>query len=229
MSKSVAFVALSVIAAAPALAIEPQKTSALPVATTAVAAAPVSAPPAEVAAAPVATPVMVELALPANADVLLRMDQELNSKTAKVGDRFNMTVVNDVVHNGYVVIPAGTRAMGEVTFHTKKGSFGKSGKMEIEIKYVELGGTRIPVTGKYRQEGEGGTTATVLTAVAVGVFSAFVTGKSAIIPQGRELLAQTDTAVPYNPTTAPKPAAVPAPPAAAPAATPAVAPATPTN
>jgi hypothetical protein len=176
------------------------------------------APPVPAPAAPPATPAApaAPLApatpgvLPANTDVLLRMDQELNSKTAKVGDRFNMTVVNDVLSNGLVVIPAGTRGVGEVTYHTNKGSFGKSGKMEIEIKHLELGGRRIPITGKYRQEGEGGTTETVVTAVLVGVFSAFVTGKSAVIPQGRELLARTDEPIAYDPALAPKPAAVPA-------------------
>lgn len=167
------------------------------------AAAPAAAPPVALAPAPPGV-------LPANTDVLLRMDQELNSKSAKVGDRFNMTVVNDVLSNGLVVIPAGTRGVGEVTYHTNKGAFGKSGKMEIEIKHVELGGRRVPVTGKYRQEGEGGTTATVAAVVLVGVFSAFVTGKSAIIPQGRELLAQTDEAVAYDPALAPRPTLLPA-------------------
>ncbi len=147
---------------------------------------------------------------------MLRMDQELNSKTAKMGDRFNVSVVSDVTSNGLVVIPAGTRGVGEVTYMTKKGSFGKSGKMEIELKHLELAGQRVPITGKYRQEGEGGTTATVVTAVLVGVFSAFVTGTSAVIPQGRELLAQTDEVIAYDPALAPKatavvvPAAVPA-------------------
>jgi hypothetical protein len=165
--------------------------------------------------------------LPSNTDVLLRMDSELNSKSAKVGDRFNMSVVNDVLSNGLVVIPAGTRGVGEVTYHTGKGAFGKSGKMEIELKHLELAGRRIPITGKYRQEGEGGTTATVVTAVLVGVFSAFVTGKSAIVPQGRELLAQTDEAISYDPALAPRAAVIPASaPAAAPApAAPAAAPA----
>ncbi|TPE60074.1 hypothetical protein FJQ54_11705 [Sandaracinobacter neustonicus] len=136
--------------------------------------------------------------------MLLRMDQDLNSKSVKMGDRFNMTVVNDVVSSGVVVIPAGTRGVGEVTYHTNKGAFGKSGKMEIELKYLELGDKHVPITGKYRQEGEGNTTATVAAVVLVGVFSAFVTGKSALIPQGRELMAQTDVPIAYDPATAPK-------------------------
>lgn len=184
------------------------------------ATVPAAAPAPVVAPVPTSVPAVAGV-LPANTDVMLRMDQELNSKSVKVGDRFNMSVVSDVTSNGLVVIPAGTRGVGEVTYHTGKGAFGKSGKMEIELKHLELGGRRIPITGKYRQEGEGGTTATVVTAVLVGVFSAFVTGKSAVVPQGRELLAQTDEAISYDPALAPRATVVPAAPAAAPASPPA--------
>lgn len=212
---------LAGLIAQPCLALEsPQATApaAPPAAATPAVAAPAVAPPAAPA---VAAPASAGV-LPANTDMMLRMDQELTSKSAKMGDRFNLSVVSDVLSNGVVVIPAGTRGVGEVTYHTNKGSFGKSGKMEIELKYLELAGRRVPITGKYRQEGEGGTTATVATAVLVGVFSAFVTGKSAIIPQGRELLAQTDEAINYDPALAPRASVVPAvAPATAPAATPA--------
>jgi hypothetical protein len=215
---------LSGLVAQPVSALEAAKTPVPAVTAPAPSVAP--AAPAAPVIAPIAAPAVAGV-LPANTDVMLRMDQELNSKSAKVGDRFNMSVVSDVTSNGMVVIPAGTRGVGEVTYQTGKGSFGKSGKMEIELKHLELGGRRIPITGKYRQEGEGGTTATVVTAVLVGVFSAFVTGKSAVIPQGRELLAQTDEAINYDPALAPRAAVVPATPASTPAATsaPAAAPA----
>jgi hypothetical protein len=232
--RAILLVGLSALTATSALALDPPK-PATPTAAPAAVAAPAVAAPAVAApaAAAVAAPAVASVAgtLPANTDVMLRMDQELNSKSAKQGDRFNMTVVNDVLNNGLVVIPAGTRGVGEVTYRTGKGSFGKSGKMEIELKHLELDNRRIPITGKYRQEGEGGTTATVVTAVLVGVFSAFVTGKSAIVPQGRELLAQTDEPINYDPALARRAAVLPASapmPAAAPAAAPAAV-ATPTS
>lgn len=63
--------------------------------------------------------------------------------------------------------------------------------MNIELRYVELRGRRIPIEGSYRQEGDGNTVATVGTVVVAGVFGALVTGKSAVIPRGRELVART--------------------------------------
>ncbi|MEO0031150.1 MAG: hypothetical protein RIS94_908 [Pseudomonadota bacterium] len=105
---------------------------------------------------------------------------------------FRLTVAYDVKVQGVTVIPSGTPATGEVTKRTGKGVFGKSGKMEIELRHVDLNGMSIPVTGHYKQEGEGNT----LAAVGAIVLSApllFVTGKSAIIPRGRELSAYTSS------------------------------------
>lgn len=130
--------------------------------------------------------------IPSNTEVILRMSEDLNTKGGqiKVGHMFNLTVAYDVKVGGVTVIPAGTPAKGEVTMRTGKGVFGKSGKMEIELRSIDLGGDRIPVTGKYRQDGEGNTLAAV-GAVFLSAPLLFVTGKSAIIPRGRELSAYT--------------------------------------
>lgn len=129
--------------------------------------------------------------LPAGTEVKLRLTQELTTKGdgLQENDTFTMTVAQDVRHEGFVVIPRGARAVGRVTFLTSKGMFGKSGKMDIEIDYVEVAGRTIKLDGSYRQEGEGNTLATIGGVVLVGVFGGFITGKSARIPQGRELTA----------------------------------------
>ena len=107
--------------------------------------------------------------------------------------------------------------MGEVTWLTSKGAFGKSGKMDIALRYVEVNNRRIPLTGTYRQEGEGNTVATVGGVIAAGVFAAFITGKSGVIPQGRELMARTKNDLPVQlpgPVTAATPLTATAKPAA---------------
>ncbi|AXU19783.1 hypothetical protein C7W88_13290 [Novosphingobium sp. THN1] len=63
--------------------------------------------------------------------------------------------------------------------------------MEVSFDWLDLGGKRVSLTGNHRQEGEGNTGATVGTAVAVGVFSAFVTGRSATIVNGQQLRGRT--------------------------------------
>lgn len=158
-------------------------------------AAPVQSSP--VAATYALAPV-TNASLPANTAIMLRMNDELTTKGGKleVGHMFRLSVVDDVRLGDAIVIPRGAPAFGEVTWKTGKGAFGKSGKMEVKMRYIDLNGRRIPLSGEYRQEGEGNTVATIAAVVAVGVFGAFVTGKSAVIPQGRELKAHTTEALP---------------------------------
>lgn len=132
--------------------------------------------------------------LPANTEILLRMNQEVTTKgkTWSEDDTFNLTVVDDVMLGDFVVIPRGSKAVGRITWLTNKGMFGKSGKMDIELEHVEVSGRNILLDGSYRQEGEGNTLATVGGVILAGPFAAFITGKSGRVPQGRELVATTE-------------------------------------
>lgn len=136
--------------------------------------------------------------LPANTQINLTVNDEITTKGKKFseGDTFSLSVSQPVMLGNYVVIPRGARGMGRITWLTSKGAFGKSGKMDIALEYVEVGNTRVPIEGSYRQEGEGNTVATVGGVVLAGVFAGFITGKSARIPEGRELTAHTKTDLP---------------------------------
>jgi hypothetical protein len=103
-----------------------------------------------------------------------------------------MIVTNDVLSDGIVVIPRGTRAVGEITLRSGRGMFGKSGKMEISFRYLDMDGVRVPLDGEHFQAGEGNTTGTVGAVLAAGVIGgAVVTGRSANMPAGREFTART--------------------------------------
>ena len=135
-------------------------------------------------APPPATPMTM---LPARTEILLSLNEELTSREHRQGQTFPLTVVGDVMLGNYVVIPSGTPAVGEVTWVTGRGIFGKSGKMDIAIRYIDLNGRQIPVVGTFRQEGEGNTVATLAGVAVVPVAGFFITGRSAVIPVGRHL------------------------------------------
>jgi hypothetical protein len=136
---------------------------------------------------PVSAPGSV-VVLPANTELLLRLSQEVNSKLMKEGETFRVALAQDVIIGNYVVLPKGTPGTGFISYRTGKGAFGKSAKMEITMRSLELpNGISVPLSGMTRQEGQGNTGATVGAAVAAGVFSAFVTGRSAIFQEGREV------------------------------------------
>ncbi len=143
-------------------------------------------PPAMPTAAPAVT-----WTLPANTELTLTPNDTLSSKSLKEGDTFTVSTVYDVLMNNYIVIPKGSRGQGTVIWRTGKGAFGKSAKMEISFNWLDVGGRRVVIEGKHRQEGSGNTAATIGTAVAAGIFSAFVTGKSATIPNGMQIKGRT--------------------------------------
>lgn len=185
------------------------------------------APPATVAAAATttaATPIVVpeqrdaagHLILPVNTQVSLTIDAELASNRAKVGDTFALSVQRDVVEGTTVVIPRGTHAIGAVKARSGKGTMGKSGKMEVEIRSLDLNGRVVALTGSGRQAGKGNGAATLGTLLLFGPFAAAVTGTSARFRKGRVFTAYTGEPIVVAPDA---PAAVPAPAPAAPPTT----------
>jgi hypothetical protein len=137
--------------------------------------------------------------LPSNSEIVLSLNSNLDSHDVKLGDHFQLSVARDVMMGNYIVIPRGTPAEGEVTWRTGRGVFGKSGKMEIAIRAIQMNGKSIPVAGQFKQNGTGNTGAT-LGAVALvgGVGGLFVHGRSATWPQGHEFKVYTKEAVPVE-------------------------------
>lgn len=170
-----------------------------------------SAPAAEVAVAEVA-PAPVEARLPANTEVILTLNEAISTKSHRLGDKFSLTVDQDVTLDGHVVIPRGTRALGHVTRRSSRGGFGKSGKMDVAFRYLDMNGRRIPLEGQHRQEGEGKTGAAIGAMVAAGLVGGMlVKGKSARIEEGREFRVRTLEDLPVAlPAVAGSPAVIPA-------------------
>ncbi len=171
--------------------------AAMPASPTAIAT-PVPAATEVVPAVKVEVPAPKELSLIAGTPIPLVVASEVNSSTHKAGDMFQLTVLNDIKVGDTLVIPRGTPATAEITWRTGKGAFGKSGKLEFSLRYIELDGKRIPISGDFRQEGEGNTIATGVGLLAVGLFAGFITGKRARLPTGRELLSQLSQPVTFD-------------------------------
>lgn len=133
--------------------------------------------------------VMGPVRLPTGTVIPLILRQALSTKTNVKGDLFDMSVAHDVSAMGRVVIPAGTRAVGEITRCEKKGAFGRSGKIEARVLYVVIGDRTIRTSGALSARGQGAAAETVLATVAVGALSFIVTGRSAAIAAGSPLQA----------------------------------------
>jgi hypothetical protein len=144
-------------------------------------------------------PMAAEVVLPANSEIVMTMNETVSSKSHRLGEKFSLTVAQDVKANGMTVIPRGTRAVAQITRRTNKGGFGKSGKMDFTFRYIDYNGQQIPIEGRHHQAGDSRTGATVGAVVAAGLVGGMlVKGKSAKIEEGREFTARTVDAIPVT-------------------------------
>jgi len=138
------------------------------------------------------------LFLPAGTQIPMKTIGGLSSRTNREGDRFELFVSEDVTVGGFTVIPRGSRGIGEISRVVTKGAFGKSGELGVQLLYVDIGDGHIRLDGKVGQRGKSGTGATVVTAILVGTLSFLVTGSSATLPAGTEMIGYVDRDLPIE-------------------------------
>jgi hypothetical protein len=122
-----------------------------------------------------------------------RYELTTEGKRLKAGDRFDMEVVDAVVLDGHVVIPAGARAVGEVTAVRNKGMWGKSGNIDARPLYVIVGERQLRLGGDVNDKGKaGGAGAVAVSALVFLPAGFFMTGTSARIPAGTQVMARLE-------------------------------------
>jgi hypothetical protein len=82
------------------------------------------------------TPPVRYYTLDADQTIRVRMDSELNSGSARVGDRFSTTTVDPVYADGVEVIPAGSKVWGRVTT-VKRAERRSPGTISVSFNTVE--------------------------------------------------------------------------------------------
>jgi hypothetical protein len=76
--------------------------------------------------------------VPADQIIRVRMDSGLNSKTARVGDRFSATVTEPVYgDNGIEVVPVGSKVWGRVT-SVLRAQRRKPGNISVNFNTIEM-------------------------------------------------------------------------------------------
>lgn len=130
-------------------------------------------------------------ALPVNTLVLVTPANEITSKKMKEGTKRKFLVVEDVVQDGYVVIPRGSPVEATVTWRTGKGIVGKSAKFELSFDWVRVGSHNWRLRGAHREEGRGNTAGALLGA-------AIITGKSAVMIPGQIVNVFTEEPIPFR-------------------------------
>jgi hypothetical protein len=122
--------------------------------------------------------------IPRDTPVYLMVLNEVSTKNATVGQRFQLIVREPVIVGQTIVIAENARAWGEVTAATEAGAAGKSGKLSARLLHVVTPHGPVALTGTPTNSGPGGATQTVLGVLGLGPFGLFARGTNAKLKAG---------------------------------------------
>ena len=132
-------------------------------------------------------------------EVSLRILRDLTTKkkALKVGDRFDMELVDPIKLGAITVIPSGTRAVGEIMSVRNKGMWGKSGHFDARLMYLRVGDRNLRLGGTFDDKGTAGGWGAGLTSAIVFLPAGFfMTGTSALVSAGTIVKGFIDEDVP---------------------------------
>ena len=90
-------------------------------------------------------PQVVEVVIPASSVVGLKVETSLSSETARVEDRVEARVTRDLMADGRLAIPAGTRVLGDVTVVERGGKMKDKARLGVRFHTLVLAdGTHVP-------------------------------------------------------------------------------------
>jgi len=116
--------------------------------------------------------------------VKLKLLQRLYSKTIVAGDPVNFAVAEDVIVDGFVVIPAGSAAIGRVRNAKPARTLGRGAQLGLEMQYAKAGTARVPLRGTATKSGAGKQAETVAIVVMVGISGLIKHGSEIELPEG---------------------------------------------
>ncbi len=139
--------------------------------------------------------------------VKLKLTRTMSSHDAKVDEKVDFEVIEDVKVGEVVVVQHGGMAIATVTEAKPKGRMGKAGKLNMNIDYVQLiSGEKVPLRAV--KGGSGGSHTGAMTGAIVATsilffpaapFFLFMHGKDITIPKGTEITAYIAGDTPLDP------------------------------
>jgi hypothetical protein len=154
-----------------------------------------------------ATSALAQVKVPEGTEFSVRLEDALSSSSATEGDRFTISLEEDVKLPDGTVLRAGYRGVGEVVEARDNGMLGKSGKLNVKLSYLKVGDERIRLRANKGAKGDVRVGATVATVVLFWPAAPFIKGKDVSLKKGTIMTAYADqdTALP-GPVPAPPPA-----------------------
>jgi hypothetical protein len=105
---------------------------------------------------------MASTTIPAGTKITVRTGSQINSGTAKVGQKFDANLTHDLVVNGKTLAKSGAPAKGKVTYVKSSGRLHDPGELSLRLTSVEINGKMTPVsTSAFRAKGKSHTKSNV--------------------------------------------------------------------
>jgi len=155
-----------------------------------------------------ATKAALAFGLAEDTPVRIKITRTMSSKDARVDERVDFEVLEDVKVGDAVIIPRGAMAIATVTEAHPKRRMGRSGKLKMNIDYVRLAsGDKVALRAV--KGGNGGNHIAAMTgamvATSIVFFPAaplflFMHGKDITIPKGTEVTAYVAADTPLDPS-----------------------------
>ena len=87
--------------------------------------------------------------LPSGTNIDVTIDQEIGTKSSKVGDTFTATVTTPIVAtNGVTAVPAGSKIQGKITGLDTSDKLGDQAAIRVDFDRIVVNGTSYPFYGK---------------------------------------------------------------------------------
>jgi hypothetical protein len=119
--------------------------------------------------------------LPSGTTLSVTLDQEIGTKSSKVGDTFVATVTDQVVaQNGAVAVPTGAKVYGKITGLDNSDRVGEQAAIKVDFERIVVNGTSNPlyarVTATNLQTRGGDTRDETLKKAGIGAAAGAVLG-----------------------------------------------------
>lgn len=142
------------------------------------------APTTHVETRPSGPPSASSLTLLNGTPIHLKLNKTISSASAHVGDLVDLEVLEEVVVDGFSVIPIGAPAVGVVTDAEPKKRLGHGAKLGLSINFVRLSDNEKAAVRSYQESTVAGTSA--------GAALPSAHGKEVVFTQGTEFTAYVD-------------------------------------
>lgn len=137
-------------------------------------------PPVEI---PGAASAPGKIVIPKGIALPLVFASDVNAKDAKVGDKLSLTLAQDVISDGVILLTKGTLSFATVTEVDKPRVMGIPGEIFFQADSIQMGSETIKLNGSAAKQGVGDETKAALLNLGAPI-GFFVHGQDAKIKQG---------------------------------------------